>query len=101
MRRPKITDMHDFMGNVHFREATTISATLAGIEHMLNFSMGQTTIDDSVDIVMIKIITGEEVVKSLRSNTASIIMSEMRGEFLGLKIGKDVTIPRMIQVNGD
>jgi len=61
-RRKKVNNVHDFLGSGHPREVTTTSATMKGIVHFLNFSMGETTMKDNVNTTMIKIIIIEEVV---------------------------------------
>lgn len=84
------------MGSGHFKEATTTSATMVDIKHLLSFSMGETKTKDNINAPTIKIVTDEVVARGLKSNRLLIITSEVGGEFLGLQIGKYVTIPRVI-----
>jgi len=42
--------------------------------------------EDNVHTMTIKIVTDEDIVRGLMSNTLSIITSMMVGEFIGLKI---------------
>jgi len=67
-RRTKLFNTHDFWGSGKSREVTTTSTTMVGIEHFLNFIMGETMMNDNVDTVTINIITDEEVARGLMSN---------------------------------
>jgi len=77
--RPKLPGTHDFLHSGHSKEVTTKSTTFSGIKNLLSFSMGETTMKGNVDIVMIKVVTDEEVARGLMLNTSSIITSEVGG----------------------
>ena len=80
-RRKKVFNAHEFLVSCHSQEMTTTSATMTDIEHLVKFNVGETMTEDSVNTATINIVTDEEIARGLMSNTLSIIMSKMRGNF--------------------
>lgn len=96
-RRQKVSNTHDFLGSIHSREMTTTRVTVTCIKHLLKFNMSGTMTKDNVDTAMIKIVTNEEIARGLMLNMSLIIMSNMGDDFLGLKIGEDISLPKIIR----
>ena len=99
-RRPKIPSTHDFLGGGEAREVATTSAAMAGIEDLLSFSMCEAMKKDSINTMMIEIVTDKKVAGGLVSNTSLSITIKVEGELLGSQVSEDISIPRIVCGNG-
>jgi hypothetical protein len=63
--------------------------------------MGETMTQQGSNPSTIKIISNKKITRGVMENIPSIVMGQMRIKLLGLRIGKNVAIPRVIGRYGE